>query len=296
MSNQPSGNTTAMALDKDWFTETVLDEGLAFSLRIKERLHIEQSPYQRIEVFETFHWGRLMAIDGCVMLTERDNFLYHEMMVHPALFTHAGPQAVLIIGGGDCGTLQEVLRHPNVVRVVQVEIDERVTRIAERFFPELTAMNGDPRCELRFEDGVGFVRRTAAACFDVVIIDSTDPIGPAQELFGSDFLRQTHRILRPGGVLAQQSESPLLHEKNILKPLHRSLAEAGFAHRATLCFPVPSYPSGWWSCTLAGKACEVRDFRRAAAAARPFTTRYYNEDVHRGSLAVPEFCRGAFDE
>ncbi len=284
-----------MALDEKWFTEKVLNEGLAFSLRIKERLHGEQSPYQRIEVFETVRWGRLMAIDGCVMLTERDNFLYHEMMAHPALFTHAEPQAVLIIGGGDCGTLQEVLRHPNVERVVQVEIDERVTRIAERFFPELTAMNGDPRCNLRFEDGVEFVRRTPTACFDVIIIDSTDPIGPAQELFGSDFLRQTHRILRSGGVLAQQSESPLLHEKNILKPLHRSLSEAGFAHRATLSFPVPSYPSGWWSCTLAGKARDVRDFRHAAAAARPFTTRYYNEDVHRGSLAVPEFCRSVFD-
>lgn len=283
-----------MALDENWFTESVSDEGVAFSLRTKKRLHAEQSTYQCIEIYETAHWGRLMVIDGCVMLTERDNFLYHEMMAHPALFTHAGPRAVLIIGGGDCGTLQEVLRHPDVEQVVQVEIDERVTRIAEQFFPELTAMNGDSRCDLRFEDGVEFVRRAAEACFDVVIIDSTDPVGPAQNLFGCDFLRQIHRILRPGGVLAQQSESPLLHGKSILKPLHRSLAEAGFGRRATLSFPVPSYPSGWWSCTLAGKACEVRDFRRAAAAARPFPTRYYNADVHHGSLAVPEFCRGVF--
>lgn len=285
-----------MALDESWFTESVADEGLAFSLRVERKLHVEQSPYQRIEVFETAHWGRLMVIDGCVMLTGRDNFLYHEMMAHPALFTHAGARAVLIIGGGDCGTLQEVLRHPDVERVVQVEIDERVTRIAEQFFPELTAMNGDPRCDLRFEDGVEFVRRAAAACFDVIIIDSTDPVGPAQNLFGCDFLRQIHRILRPGGVLAQQSESPLLHAESILKPLHHALADAGFDRRATLPFPVPSYPSGWWSCTLAGKACDVRDFRHAAAAGRPFPTRYYNEDVHRGSLlTVPEFCRGGLD-
>ncbi|HET8701320.1 MAG TPA: polyamine aminopropyltransferase [Nitrococcus sp.] len=286
-----------MALDeKHWFTESVAGEGVAFSLRIEEKLYVEQSPYQRIEIFETTHWGRLMVIDGCVMLTGRDNFLYHEMMAHPALFTHVGPRAVLIIGGGDCGTLQEVLRHPEVEQVVQVEIDERVTRIAERFFPELTASNKDPRCNLRFEDGVEFVRRAAEACFDVAIIDSTDPVGPAQNLFSCDFLRQIHRILRPGGVLAQQSESPLLHGQSILKPLHQSLAEAGFDCRATLSFPVPSYPSGWWSCTLAGKACDVRDFRHAAAAARPFSTRYYNADVHHGSLAVPGFCHGMFGD
>lgn len=284
-----------MAIDENWFTEIVAGEGIAFSLRIRQRLHVEQSPYQRVEVFETAHWGRLMVIDGCVMLTERDNFLYHEMMVHPALFTHTRPRAVLIIGGGDCGTLQEVLRHPDVQRVIQVEIDERVTRIAERFFPELTAMNGDPRCELRFEDGLEFVRRSTEECFDVVIIDSTDPIGPARDLFGYEFLRQTHRILRPGGVLVQQSESPLLHAQSILKPLHHTLAAADYDHCATLSFPVPSYPSGWWSCTLAGKGRNVREFRRAEAAARPFPTRYYNEEVHRGALAVPVFCRGVFD-
>lgn len=284
-----------MALDENWFTEIVDGEGIAFSLRIRQRLHVEQSPYQRVEVFETAHWGRLMVIDGCVMLTARDNFIYHEMMAHPALFTHAKARDVLIIGGGDCGTLQEVLRHTEVQRVIQVEIDERVTRIAERFFPELTAMNDDPRCELRFEDGIEFVRRSADESFDVVIIDSTDPVGPARDLFGYDFLRQTHRVLKPGGVLAQQSESPLLHAQSILKPLHRTLVGARYAQCVTLSFPVPSYPSGWWSCTLAGKDRDVREFRRAAAAARPFPTRYYNEDVHCGALALPPFCRDLFD-
>lgn len=285
-----------MAMDESWFTEAISAEGLAFSVRIKQRLHREQTAYQRIEIYETEHWGRLMVIDGCVMLTGRDNFLYHEMMAHPALFTHACPRSVLIIGGGDCGTLREVLRHRDLQRVVQVEIDERVTRLAERFFPELTVANADPRAELLFEDGVAYVQQAPEASFDVVIIDSTDPIGPAENLFGCDFLNQVHRVLRAGGVLAQQSESPLLHLHSILKGLHRSLADAGFAHRATLSFPAPSYPSGWWSCTLAGKQCDVRRFRVADAAARSFPTGYYNEEVHRGALAVPEFCRGIFGD
>src|SRR5699024_2759848 len=160
-----------MALDENWFTESIPGEGVAFSLRTKQRLHVEQSSCQRIEVYETAHWGRLMVIDGRVMLTGRDSFVSPEMMADRALFTQAGPRSALLIVGGDCGTLQEVLRHPSVEQVIQVEIDERVTRIAEQFFPDLTAMNEDSRCDLRFEDGVEFVRRTADTCFDVIIID-----------------------------------------------------------------------------------------------------------------------------
>jgi spermidine synthase len=283
-----------MSLNDDWFSEAFESEGVAFSLRITGRLLDERTPFQKIEVFETTHWGRLMTIDGCVMLTSRDNFLYHEMMAHPAMFTHPDPRAVLIIGGGDCGTLREVLRHPGVERAVQVDIDEGVTRAAERFFPELTESNDDPRAELRFEDGVDYVRNVADASVDVVIIDSTDPVGIAEGLFGPDFLRDVHRILRPGGVLVQQSESPLLHAESIIRDLHAALGTAGFTQRATLPFPMPSYPSGWWSCTLAGKDRDVREFREADAAAREFPTRYYNADVHRGTLAPPEFCKALF--
>jgi spermidine synthase len=283
-----------MSLNDDWFSEAFESEGVAFSLRITGRLLDERTPFQKIEVFETTHWGRLMTIDGCVMLTSRDNFLYHEMMAHPALFTHADPRTVLIIGGGDCGTLREVLRHPGVERAVQVDIDEGVTRAAERFFPELTESNDDPRAELRFEDGVDYVRNVADASVDVVIIDSTDPVGIAEGLFGPEFLREVHRILRAGGVLVQQSESPLLHADSIICDLHTALDSAGFTQRATLPFPMPSYPSGWWSCTLAGKDRDVRGFREADAEARRFSTRYYNADVHRGALAPPEFCKALF--
>jgi len=279
-----------MTLDRHWFSEPLAGEGVAFSLQVTGKLHDEHTPWQHIEVYGTTRWGHLLVIDGCVMLTARDNFLYHEMMAHPALATHPAPRDVLVIGGGDCGTLREVLRHPELRRAVQVDIDEAVTRAAERFFPELTASNDDPRAELRFEDGVAYLRSAPAGSFDVVIIDSTDPVGHAAGLFGAPFLADVHRVLRSPGVLVQQSESPLLHGQSVIRPLHAALAEAGFASRATLHFPVPSYPSGWWSCTLAVRGLEVDRFR----ALQPAGLQYYSPAIHRAALTPPAFCQGLF--
>ncbi|MGD8429129.1 MAG: polyamine aminopropyltransferase [Ectothiorhodospiraceae bacterium] len=284
-----------MTLDDNWFSEAFDSEGVAFSLRLTDKLHDEQTPWQRIQVWQTSHWGRLLTLDGCVMVTDRDNFIYHEMLTHPALFSHGDPRRVLIIGGGDCGTLREVLKHPGVESAVMVDIDERVIRVSEQYFPDLTQSNGDPRAELRFEDGLAYVRDAAAETFDVVLIDSTDPVGFAEGLFGAPFLADIHRILCPGGIVAQQSESPLLHGDTLIRRLHDSLREAGFTSRALLPFPLPSYPSGWWSATLAGKGTNVAEFREVAAQKREFETRYYNEGVHRGALQLPEFLRGLKD-
>ncbi|MGD8827221.1 MAG: polyamine aminopropyltransferase, partial [Gammaproteobacteria bacterium] len=201
-----------MALDdKHWFTEPVPEAGLAMSLKVTDKLHEEQSDFQRIEIYETEGFGTLMVIDGFVMLTDRDNFVYHEMMSHPALFTHERPRRVAVIGGGDCGTLREVLRHPEVEEAWQVEIDERVTRLAEKFFPELCDSNNDPRARLLFDDGIKWVADAEPGSLDVIIVDSTDPIGPAEGLFNEAFYRSCHRALGEGGILVQQSESPLLH-------------------------------------------------------------------------------------
>jgi spermidine synthase len=282
-----------MRLGPDWFTEVYAPGGTAFSLRVRARLHEEQSAFQRIEVWETDTFGNLMVIDGCVMLTGRDNFLYHEMMSHPALLTHPRPRRVVIIGGGDCGTLREVLRHPGVEQAVQVEIDERVTRLSERFFPELCEANSDPRAELRFEDGLAFMRSAPPGSIDVVIVDSTDPVGPAEGLFQEPFYRDCRAALGEHGVLAQQSESPLLHLETLIAPLHRTLRAAGFAETRTLPFPQPVYPSGWWSATLASRGVSLDGFREADARALPFAARYYSADIHRAALAVPPFMREA---
>ena len=280
--------------DDQWFTEVFDSHGSAFSLKVTEKLLDVQSPYQHLEVYATETYGNLMVLDGCVMLTDRDNFLYHEMIAHPALFTHQDPKRVVIIGGGDCGTLKEVLRHPGVEKVTQIDIDEEVTKASERFFPSLVEANSDPRAELLFADGVKWVDDAADESIDLLIIDSTDPVGPAEGLFKTDFLKRCHRILKSGGVMVQQSESPLYHSGSIIRELRNDMREAGFDSVATLPFPQPVYPSGWWSVTLAGKSTNVESFREEAAASHEMPLQYYTVDAHRGALALPPFMRKAF--
>ena len=280
-------------LDASWFTEVFDSHGSAFSLKVSEKLLDVTSPYQHLEVYATETYGNLMVLDGCVMLTDRDNFLYHEMIAHPALYAHAAPKRVVIIGGGDCGTLREVLKHPGVEHVTQIDIDQEVTKAAERFFPALTASNDDPRAELLFADGVKWVDEAADESVDVVIIDSTDPVGPAEGLFKVDFLKRCHRLLAKGGVMVQQSESPLYHSGSIIRELRRDMRVAGFTSVATLPFPQPVYPSGWWSVTLAGKDADVGRFREAEAAAADLACDYYTPEAHHGALALPPFMRRA---
>ena len=189
-----------MALDdKHWFIENPTPDGSTFSLKVTGLLHEEQTEFQKIQVYGTEGFGNLMVIDGYIMLTARDNYLYHEMMSHPALFTHPNPKRVLIIGGGDCGTLREVLRHPELEKVQQVDIDAGVTRASEKFFPELCENNNDPRAELHFTDGIKWVKDAEPGSYDVIIVDSTDPIGPAKGLFTEAFYRECHRVLGESG-------------------------------------------------------------------------------------------------
>jgi len=271
--------------DVKWFTEIHKEAGSAWSLIVETRLAHAETDYQTIDVYKTRDWGNLMVIDGFVMLTTRDNFLYHEMLSHPALFSHPDPKRVLIIGGGDCGTLREVLRHRNVGRCTQVEIDAEVTRLAEAFFPELCESNDDPRAELIFNDGLAYVRQLEPGSVDVIIVDSTDPIGPAEGLFGPAFVADCHAALADGGIMVQQSESPLLH-RDLIAGIRANMTAAGFSETRTLGFPQPCYPSGWWSATQARKNGRIRPVDPARFAASGIQTRYFCPEVHRGALAT----------
>lgn len=274
-----------------WFTESCIKSGTAFSLRIKEKLHEAQTQYQKIEVYDTDRFGHLMVIDGYVMLTTRDNFIYHEMMSHPAIFNHHAPDHILIIGGGDCGTLKEVLKHTDIKSVTQVDIDEQVTRVSEQFFPELCISNHDPRAKLCFEDGIQWVKSALKNSYDIIIVDSTDPVGPAEGLFTESFYRDALNCLTEEGILVQQSESPLIHWKSITHPMQNAMLKAGFDQISTLFFPQCTYPSGWWSASMAFKDKKLTAFREVDCENKVFKTQYYNKAIHHAAMAVPEFLK-----
>jgi len=272
-----------MALDDTWFSEICKEGGSAFSLKIVKKLHEETSAFQKIEIYETAKYGNFMVIDGFTMVSDRDNFLYHEMMSHPALFAHPQPDKVLVIGGGDCGTLKEVLKHPEVKLAQQVEIDERVTRLSEIYFPDLCSSNDDPRAELHFVDGIKWVQDAEPGSYDVIIVDSTDPIGPAEGLFNEAFYRNCHKALGDHGILVQQSESPLYHLK-LIRDMRAAMSNAGFTELRTYDFPQPIYPSGWWSATMACKHGALNNIREDAVKTKSFKTRFYSLARHKAAL------------
>lgn len=278
-----------------WFTESYPDFGTGFSLQIKSRLHVETTPICTIAIYDTTHFGKLMTIDDVAMLTSRENFFYHEMLTHPALFTHASPQDVVIIGGGDCGTFKEVLKHP-VKSVIQIEIEERVTRLAEEYFPELCTANNDPRGTLLFTDGIHWMKNAPSESADIVIVDSTDPIGPAEGLFNAAFYQECFRVLRHDGILVHQSESPLIHQ-SLLVAMRKAMKEAGFKSLLTVPFPQVVYPSGWWSVTLAKKSDQASfNFRKDTALLKTLDTQYYQFALHEAALTPIPFLDKLFHE
>jgi spermidine synthase len=277
----------------NWFTEISDRDGSAFSLRINKKLDEKQSPFQKVEMFETTDFGNLMIIDGCTMVSSRENFFYHEMISHPALLAHPNPKNVVIIGGGDCGTLREVLKHPGVASVTQIDIDEVVTQMSLKYFPELCESNQDPRATVMFDDGIKYMREAASESIDVIIVDGTDPVGPGEGLFNHAFYTSCLNALRPGGILVQQSESPLMHMP-LLVEMREAMLSVGFNDLQTLPFPQPIYPSGLWSVTLARKSELFNGFREDAAAEIAQHSEYYNGGIHHGALATPNYMKRAF--
>jgi len=274
-----------------WFRERQQDD-FETGFRVTKTLFAAQSPYQRVEIVQTAGHGAMLINDGVVMAAERDEFVYHEMIAHVPLFVHPRVARVLVIGGGDGGTAREVLKHPDVARVVLVEIDAVVVDACRRFMPSLSVAFDDPRLELVIADGVAFAAH-ATESFDVVIVDSSDPVGPAEGLFDRAFYGNLARLLGDDGILVTQAESPFYDQALQTAILG---AQRDFFRRLHLyLYSNLTYPGGLWAFSFASQGlCPLRDFDAPRLARWPGAMRYYNAGVHRAAFMLPEFARRHF--
>ncbi|WP_448589489.1 polyamine aminopropyltransferase [Thermodesulfobium sp.] len=249
------------------------------------------SKYQKIEVLQTISYGKILLVDEKVMLTERDEFVYHEMLTHVPLSLSDKIKEILIIGGGDGGSARECLKHKNVRRVKQVEIDEMVVEVSKKFFPTLSSSFSDPRFELCICDGINFVRQTSEK-FDLVIVDSTDPIGPAVGLFETDFFKDVKRILNSDGILVFQLESPWCH-LDFIKEISKKIKEIFPIFKNYLAF-IPTYPSGMWSFGFA--SISIDPLMELSDKACIEGLRYYTPEIHKASFALPKFFKNSLSD
>ncbi len=272
-----------------FITETAPDYSYQFGFGAKTKLFEKQSPYQKVEIFETTHHGRVLLHDGFFMISDRDEAIYHEMISHVPLFLHPNPTNVLIIGGGDGGTAREVLRHKSVGNCTMVEIDEVVVEACREFFPNVAKSFNDPRLDLRIQDGVEFMKNNIDE-FDVIIIDSTDPIGPATPLFGEEFYANVRRSLSPDGIVVAQGESPFygvgMQEKLMM------MNASHFQWMSFYNFSNLTYPGGLWSFFFASRTAHpLFDIQLERKSQMDGLFQYYNLDIHKGAFSLPEFQR-----
>jgi len=269
-----------------WYSE--LHDGLSgLTIKVDRIVESTQSEFQRIDVLQTEDFGKMLVLYGSLMVCENDNNAYNEMIAHVPLFCHPSPAEVLIIGGGDCGALTEVMKHPEVKHCLMCELDKMVVETSKKHLPELCAGLDDPRAELVFQDGKKFIEETDRKS-DVIILDLSDPVGPAADLFQKAFHRKVFERLNDDGILVAQSESPF-YNKRTVRSLYANLKGIFPIVRMYTCF-MPIYPSGYWSFAFCSKKYDpLTDFDEPRWHKLGLSTRYYNAETHRGSFCLPQF-------
>lgn len=275
-----------------WFDEKF--ESLSrFGIRATKTLFKKQSDFQMIEIIESPKFGRVLAIDRIFMTSEFDEFLYHEMIVHPALTTASCIKRVLVIGGGDGGTVREVLTYPEVEKVVMVEIDKMVVEACREYLPTIGSAWDDPRLEVVFRDGIDFACNADVEPFDIILLDGSDPVGPAEGLFDIDFYRGCARLLKENGVFVLQSESPILQIKTFLE-ISAALNQI-FPKVYPYFGPVPLYVSGSWSWTYATRSADPLAINEELAIRQEARCKQYNREIHRAAFALPNRFKPIFN-
>ncbi|WP_418223462.1 polyamine aminopropyltransferase [Clostridium isatidis] len=275
-----------------WYSEK-LSEGAKFSMLVDEHIYSEQTPFQKIDFFNTKTFGKFFTLDGLIMLTEKDEFIYHEMITAVPMAVNPNIKKVLIIGGGDGGTAREILRYNTIEKVDMVEIDERVVRLCQKYLPSTACkLDNDDRLKLYFEDGLAFVRDAKEGSYDLILVDSTDPIGPGEGLFTHEFYKNCYRVLSEDGILINQHESPYYDEYRREMKRSHSKIKNNFPIAKVYQFHMPTYASGHWLFGFASKKYDpVADLKADEWNGFGIKTKYYNTDLHIGAFALPNYVK-----
>lgn len=278
-----------------WFTEKHTDTA-QFSIKVERCLYSAQSPYQRIDFFASKEFGTFFTLDGYMMANEKDEFIYHDMIVHVPMATNPKIQEVLVIGGGDGGAIRELTRYPTIQRIDMVEIDEMVVRACQKYLPQTACKMEDRRVHLYFEDGIEFVSKQKNQ-YDLIIVDSTDPIGPGEGLFTLDFYKNCFESLKEDGVLVNQHESPYYEgDAKEMKRAHSKIKKI-FPICEVYQFHMPTYPSGHWLFGFASKKLDpIKDLKAEEWEKFGLDTKYYNLPLHQASFALPTYVQKMLEQ
>lgn len=266
-----------------WYTE-FQTSGVGITCKTTKTYHTEKTQYQEMAMIETEQFGRMLVLDGTVQTTIEDEFVYHEMITHIPLFTHKNPKKALVIGGGDGGAIREIIKHPSIEKAVLVEIDGRVVEVSKQFLPEISCALGDKRVEVNIADGIKYVNEHKNE-FDVIMVDSTDPVGPAVGLFAIDFYKAIYESLTEDGIFVAQTESPFFH-KELIKNVYNDVKSLFPIARLYTC-AIPTYPSGYWSFTMGSKKYDP--IETDTAKIPEIDTKYYCSAIHNTVFALPKF-------
>ena len=280
---------------EQWFYE-YWTKNIRFGIKYKDHFLSKQTKFQKLDFYDSYELGKFFTLDDVMMANEKDEFIYHEMMIHTPLAVHPAVKDVLVIGGGDGGSVRELTKYPTIQTIDMVEIDEDVVRACQKHFTITAHKLTDPRVKLYFEDGLAFVKNSKKQ-YDLIVVDSTDPFGPGEGLFSMEFYQNCYHILRQDGILVNQHESPYFDNTKL---------EMSRAHKKiTSIFPIatvyqayiPTYPSGHWLFGFASKQYDpIKDFSPNVSLQASFGLKYYNTEIHKASFVLPNYVDKALQD
>lgn len=266
-----------------WYTEKQTEK-YGITAKIKRTLHTEQTDFQKLDMIETEEFGNMLVLDGMVMTTQRDEFVYHEMVAHVPLFTHPNPENVLVVGGGDGGVIREVLKHPSVKKATLVEIDGKVIEYSKKYLPEIAGELDDPRVDVQVDDGFLHIAKSENE-YDVIMVDSTEPVGPAVNLFTKGFYAGIAKALKADGIFVAQTDNPWF-KADLISTVFKDVQEI-FPITRLYTANIPTYPSGLWTFTIGSK--QYDPLKVEERRFHDIDTNYYTKELHKAAFALPRF-------